>query len=89
MSKHNGSNVMSATLFAMSFDEAMDEIQRINLVSPGEDENLLMYIKRKEETDVLFCGTNGSLFVVEWTGSHFEILTSIQTIHTCKTAKIF
>jgi hypothetical protein len=33
---------------------------------------------------LLYVGTNKALFVVEWTGSHFEILNKVENIHSCK-----
>jgi len=31
---------------------------------------------------VLIAGTRGSLFIVEWTGSHFSILNTIRDVHS-------
>ena len=51
-----------ARLYAFSFNENLETLATINLRSD---------IKRIANTDVLYVGTNASLFVVEWTGSKF------------------
>jgi hypothetical protein len=73
-----------AKIFAFTFDEDIDFI--CDLVLPNNIINTMGVsdIKRMDDTDVLFCGTNAAVFVVEWTGSHFVILTQVEEIHTCK-----
>ena len=38
-------------------------------------------IKKHPKEDILFCGVNCGIFVVEWTGSHFEIINYLEGIH--------
>lgn len=73
-----------AKVFAMTFDEDIDFI--CDIVLPNNIVNTMGVsdIKRMKGTDVLFCGTNAAIFVVEWTGSHFVILHQIEEIHSCK-----
>lgn len=73
-----------AKVFAITFDEDIDYI--CDIVLPNNIVNTMGVsdIKRMKGTDVLFCGTNAAIFVVEWTGSHFVILHQIEEIHSCK-----
>lgn len=72
-----------AKVFALTFDEDIDYIS--DLVLPNNIVNTMGVsdIKRMKDKDVIFCGTNAAVFVVEWTGSHFVILTQIEEIHSC------
>lgn len=72
-----------AKLFAITFDEDIDFITDLTLPNNLIHTMAVSDIKRKENTDVLFVGTNAAIFIVEWTGSHFEILNQIEDIHTC------
>lgn len=74
----------TAKLFAFSFDENMDIISTLNLPSKSEKTMGVTVLKRMRKTDVVFAGVHRSVFVVEWTGSHFEILNEIIGIHSCK-----
>lgn len=73
-----------AKVFALTFDEDIDYI--CDIVLPNNIVNTMGVsdIKRMKGTDVLFCGTNAAIFVIEWTGSHFVILHQIEEIHSCK-----
>lgn len=73
-----------AKLFALTFDEDMDFISELVLPNNVVDTMGVSDIKRMPSIDVLFCGTNAAIFVVEWTGSHFEILSQVEQIHSCK-----
>ena len=78
-----------AKVFALTFDEDIDFI--CDIVLPNNIVNTMGVsdIKRMKGTDVLFCGTNAAIFVVEWTGSHFVILHQIEEIHSCECSSIF
>lgn len=73
-----------AKVFALTFDEDVDFI--CDIVLPNNIVNTMGVsdIKRMKGTDVIFCGTNAAIFVLEWTGSHFMILHQIEEIHSCK-----
>ena len=73
-----------AKVFALTFDEDIDFI--CDIVLPNNIVNTMGVsdIKRMKGTDVIFCGCNAAIFVVEWTGSHFVILHQIEEIHSCK-----
>lgn len=73
-----------AKLFALTFDEDISFITSLVLPSSNMNTMGVADIKRMVDRDVLFVGTNSNLFVVEWTGTHFEILNHIEDIHTCK-----
>ena len=73
-----------AKVFCMTFDEDVDLICDLTLPNNLVNTSGVSDIKRKPGTDILFCGANASLFVVEWTGSHFVILTQLEEIHSCK-----
>lgn len=74
----------TAKLFAFTFNENMDLISTLSLPSEKDKTMGVTTIKRMPRSDVLFVGTHRSLFVVEWTGSHFEILSEVIDIHSCK-----
>lgn len=81
-----------AKLFALTFDEDIDFICDVTLPNNIINTMGVSDIKRMGnkddkgfgDSDVLFCGTNAAIFVVEWTGSHFVILTQVEEIHSCK-----
>jgi hypothetical protein len=73
-----------AKLFALTFDEDMDFIQEMILPNNVVQTMGVSDIKRMPEMDVLFCGTNAAIFVVEWTGSDFVILSQVEQVHSCK-----
>lgn len=72
-----------AKLFALTFDEDISFITSLVLPSSNMNTMGVADIKRMADRDVLFVGTNSNLFVVEWTGTNFEILNHIEDIHTC------
>lgn len=77
----------NAKIYALSFDENIEEIKSLALVIPGaRPTGVLGCLNRIPDRDVLVCGVDQSVFLVEWTGSHFEILASIQDIHSGKRA---
>lgn len=72
-----------AKLFAVAFAPSFQLIEDIELhVEYSDLENSVASLKRYRDKQVLVAGTIGSLFVVEWTGSHFSILNSIKDVHT-------
>ena len=73
-----------AKIFAFTFDENMDLISELCLPSEKVRTMGVTCMKRMDDVDVLFVGTNRVLFVVEWTGSHFEILNRVEDVHSCK-----
>lgn len=73
-----------AKLFSLTFDENISYIDSIELPGPNMDTMGVSDIKRMLDRDVIFVGANMCLFVVEWTGSHFEILNLVNGIHSCK-----
>ena len=73
-----------AKIFALTFDEDVSYINSMELPSSNMNTMGVSDIKRMIDRDVLFVGTNKSLYVIEWTGTHFEILNHIESIHTCK-----
>lgn len=73
-----------AKIFALTFDEDIDLIADIILPNNLVQTMGVSDIKRVPDLDVLFVGTNGAIFVVEWTGSHFAILNQVEQIHSCK-----
>ena len=60
-----------ARLYAFSFNENLETLATINLRSDIKRTMGVTCIRRIANTDVLYVGTNASLFVVEWTGSKF------------------
>lgn len=78
-----------AKIFSLTFDEDISYINSLELPSSNMNTMGVSDIKRMVDRDVLFVGTNSSLFVVEWTGTHFEILNHIEDIHTCKKSSFF
>jgi hypothetical protein len=72
-----------ARVFALTFDEDISYITSLSLPSMSMNTMTVSGIKRMTDRDVLMMGTHSSLFVVEWTGTHFEILNHIEEIHTC------
>jgi hypothetical protein len=74
-----------ARIYAFSFNENLDTISTINLKSDIKKTMGVTTMKRMDKTDVLFVGTNSSLFVVEYTGSKFTVLNKVENIHSCKT----
>lgn len=73
-----------AKVFALTFDEDMDFIRDLILPNNVVHTVAVSDIKRLPNIDVLICGTKAAVFVVEWTGSHFEILSQVEQIHSCK-----
>ena len=73
-----------ARLYAFSFNENLDTIATLNLKSDVKRTMGVTTMKRMSKTDVLFVGTNSSLFVVEWTGSKFVKLNKVENLHSCK-----
>jgi hypothetical protein len=73
-----------AKLYAFSFNENLDVVSTINLKSDIKRTMGVTTLKRMAKTDLLFVGTNSSLFVVEWTGSKFLMLNKVENIHSCK-----
>lgn len=73
-----------ARLYAFSFNENLDTIATLNLKSDIKRTMGVTTMKRMSKTDVLFVGTNSSLFVVEWTGSKFVKLNKVENLHSCK-----
>ena len=72
-----------AKIFAMTFNEDIEYITDIVLPNNLVQTMGVSDIKRVPDMDVLFVGTNGAIFVVEWTGSHFAILNQVEEIHSC------
>jgi len=81
---HDDLKYGKAKLFALSFDEHLDYVSDLVLPAKGANTMGVSDIKRMKDRDVLFAGTNGALFVVEWTGSHFVVLNLIENIHKCR-----
>lgn len=79
----------TAKLFAFTFNENIDMISTLELPSKKDNTMGVTSIKRMPKSDVLFVGAHRSFFVVEWTGSHFEILNQVLDIHSCKLFLIF
>ena len=73
-----------AQLYAFKFNENLDLVEKVNLNSQKVRTMGVTCMKRVENLDLLYVGTNKALFVVEWTGSHFEILNKVENIHSCK-----
>lgn len=73
-----------AKLFALTFDEDVSYINSLVLPNTKVKTMGVADIKRMVDRDVMYVGTNSSLFVVEWTGTHFEILNQIEDVHSCK-----
>ncbi len=73
-----------AKVFALTFDEDLDFITDLTLPNNVIHTMGVSDIKRKKDTDVIFVGVNSAIFIIEWTGSHFEILNQIEGIHSCK-----
>ena len=73
-----------AKIFALTFDQDLDFISDIVLPNNIVHTMGVSDIKRIPDMDVMFVGTNGAVFVVEWTGSHFAILNQVEEIHSCK-----
>lgn len=73
-----------ARLNAFTFNENLDLISSINLKSDVKRTMGVTTLKRMAKTDLLFVGTNSSLFIVEWTGSKFLLINKVENIHSCK-----
>lgn len=73
-----------AKIFALTFDEDLSYIDSLKLPNSNMNTETVSEIKRMPDRDVLFVGTKRCLFVVEWTGTHFEILNFIDQLHNCK-----
>lgn len=85
-----------AKVFALTFDEDIEFIcdivlpnNIVNTMGVSDIKRMRNYGGRSDydggyERDVLLCGTNAAIFVVEWTGSHFVILSQVEEIHSCK-----
>ena len=73
-----------ARLYAFSFNENLDTLATLNLRSDVKRTMGVTTMKRMSKQDVLFVGTNSSLFVIEWTGSKFVQLNKVENIHSCK-----
>ena len=75
-------------LFAIGFDESLEVIKEIELTfeEDGEDgESFAVFsLKRLENRNTVVAGAHRGIFVVEWTGSHFEIIRSMNFLHSCK-----
>ena len=78
-----------AKICALTFDENVDVISDLVLPISGTNSMGVSDMKRMKDRDVLFTGVKSTLFVVEWTGSHFVVLNQIENIHTCKQFIIF
>ena len=78
----------TAMLFAIGFDESMEVISEIELNFDESDEDgesfAVFSIKRLEGRDTMIAGVHRGIFVVEWTGSHFEIIRTMNFLHSCK-----
>ena len=72
-------------IFALTFDENIDYIADLTLPRSSSSKNMgVSTIRRFRDMDVLYLGTFGSIFVIEWTGTHFEILNQVPDLHSCK-----
>lgn len=78
-----------ATLYAIVFDAGLALVQEFILPESGEITMGVTEIKRMPKIDVFLCGANKCIFVVEWTGTHFETLSVIPGLHTCKPYNCF
>lgn len=73
-----------AKLFAITFDENMQLVDDIELKSGSVSKWGVSSIRRFLDRDVLVVGTYQSIFVVEWTGTHFCILNVVDELHSWK-----
>lgn len=83
-------NIESSTGFvsALTLDNSVRLMSKIILENKinGEQRNLSMgvsSISRIVGTNVLVTGVNCGICIVEWSGSHFEILNRVSNLHTC------
>ena len=78
-----------AKIFALTFDHNIDFIAELILPNNIVNTMAVSDLKRMPNIDVLFCGTNSAVYVIEWTGSHFEILIQVDEVHSCTLLKQF
>lgn len=71
-----------AKIYALTFDEMMDQVSELELKLPYSTTQVVSCILRMPDKDVLICGTNLTVFIVEWTGTHFEILNHFEELHS-------
>jgi hypothetical protein len=72
-------------LYAITFDEQLQVVDSLNLILPSAPPKAAVFsLRRYPESDVLLAGVFQTLFVVEWTGTHFAILNVVEELHTCK-----
>ena len=73
----------SAILQAITFDASLMLLDEIELkTGNGQIRLMVSSLTRTADYDVLFAGVNQSVFVVEWTGTHFCILNYVEEIHS-------
>lgn len=73
----------TAEIFAVTFNEELNLITSRTLNSSLGKSMGVTCIKKMDQGDTLFLGTNRSLFVVEFTGMKFEILKVVENLHSC------
>ena len=73
-----------AKLFAITFDRNLELVSEAILPHNSVRTMGVSCMKRMRNMDVLFCGANASVFVVEWTGRRFAILNQVEGIHSRK-----
>lgn len=72
-----------AKLFAITFDESMNQLDDIVLKMPqGESKLGVTSMRRFMDKDVLVAGTFQTIFIVEWTGTHFCLLNAVEDLHS-------
>lgn len=71
----------------MTFDEHMQLVDEVDLRSPASGSKWgVSSIRRFIDRDVLVVGTYQTVFIVEWTGTHFCILNMVEDLHSCTRA---
>ena len=72
-----------AKLFVVMFEGTFSLVEDIELhVNFSQEENCVSSLKRFKDKQVLIAGTKGSVFIVEWTGTHLCILNQIRELHS-------
>lgn len=73
-------------LHAFTFDDSLSLISSIPLVSStGQEKSMTVSCMQRSDPDILFCGVNQGIFVVDFNHhtAKFTILKQIIGIHSC------
>ena len=73
-----------AVLYAVTFDRQMQKIDKLLLTDATESKRAISCLRRDPTKNILYAGVFQDVYLIEWTGSHFCVLRSLDNLHSCR-----